>query len=232
MGALIITCEHATNFLPSPWRKQLAIPQDVLDSHRGWDPGAVGLAELLARKLDAKCFLGATSRLLVELNRSPDNPALWSEYSRVLSVAQRAQIMANFYSAYRTRVYECIHAYHQAGVPVTHLSIHSFTPVFDNTYRTTDIGILFDPAREHEVACANRWRGALAQELPTGAVIHDNQPYKGTDDGLTTLLRTFFPDEAYAGLELEVNQRFVLEDATKWPQFCEQIAEATALLVK
>jgi hypothetical protein len=43
-----------------------------------------------------------------------------------------------------------------------------------------------------------------------------NQPYKGTDDGFTTYLRKKFDPEHYAGIELEVNQKYFFEGADVW----------------
>jgi hypothetical protein len=39
--------------------------------------------------------------------------------------------------------------------------------------------------------------------------IEFNKPYLGIDDGLTTYLRTIYPDSRYAGIEIEINQKFV-----------------------
>ena len=40
-------------------------------------------------------------------------------------------------------------------------------------------------------------------------VIKFNEPYKGTDDGFTTYLRTKFSDDEYLGIEIEVNQKYL-----------------------
>lgn len=223
---ILITCEHATNFVPLGYRERLGIPQDVLESHRGWDAGALELAERLAECLGAQCFLGGVSRLVIDLNRSPENPTVWSEYSRELPVADRAKLMSLYYSPYRLAVHEAVEAFCKAGQPVIHLSIHSFTPVWEGQRRPTDIGILFDPDRQFETATASQWRSALQSHLPAGIAIHDNQPYQGTDDGLTTLLRTFFEDRLYAGIELEVNQCFPLGSSTEWEALCSGIIES------
>jgi predicted N-formylglutamate amidohydrolase len=39
-----------------------------------------------------------------------------------------------------------------------------------------------------------------------------NEPYLGTDDGLTTHLRTVFPAAGYAGIEIEVRQGLVASE--------------------
>jgi hypothetical protein len=40
-------------------------------------------------------------------------------------------------------------------------------------------------------------------------VLRRNYPYRGTSDGLVTYLRRRHGDRAYAGVELEVNQKHV-----------------------
>jgi hypothetical protein len=41
-----------------------------------------------------------------------------------------------------------------------------------------------------------------------------NYPYRGTSDGLTTHCRRLLPDRAYVGLEIELNQRLLGDDAS------------------
>jgi Predicted N-formylglutamate amidohydrolase len=84
------------------------------------------------------------------------------------------------------------------------LGIHSFTPILNNVVRNADVGILYDPSREAECHIAD----ALISEIHARAPqlrIRRNYPYRGTSDGLTTELRQKF-GEAYAGIEIEINQ--------------------------
>jgi hypothetical protein len=46
--------------------------------------------------------------------------------------------------------------------------------------------------------------------------VRRNYPYRGYADGLTTWLRKRYPDPAYAGIELEINQKYPLGTAPKW----------------
>ncbi|TWU59798.1 N-formylglutamate amidohydrolase [Rubripirellula tenax] len=84
-----------------------------------------------------------------------------------------------------------------------HLSVHTFTPRFRGTRRAVDIGILFDPDRKNEAAIANAWCKDLATRLPRMRIAA-NQPYLGTDDGLTTWIRTKFAAPEYVGIEIEI----------------------------
>src|SRR5690606_10753315 len=80
--------------------------------------------------------------------------------------------------------------------PVLHLSIHTFTPVLDGKERSVDVGLLFDPDRTAETEFCGRFLDGLELMLP-GMRIEFNEPYKGTDDGFTTYLRTKFVDRDY-----------------------------------
>jgi predicted N-formylglutamate amidohydrolase len=102
-----------------------------------------------------------------------------------------------------------------AGHRVIHVASHSFTPVLDGEVRTADVGLLYDPARPPEVALAARWKAAFAEVAPDLRV-RRNYPYAGKGDGLTSSLRCRFPPGQYVGMEIEVNQAFVLARRRSW----------------
>ena len=81
----VVTCEHGGNRIPPRYAKAFAAHQAVLDSHRGWDAGALTLAQQLAEALAAPLIVSRTSRLLVDLNRSEHHRALFSSISRASS---------------------------------------------------------------------------------------------------------------------------------------------------
>jgi predicted N-formylglutamate amidohydrolase len=198
---LLITCEHGGHDIPRAYRAHFRGATEILRSHRGWDPGALTLAQRLAADLAAPLIFSTTSRLLVELNRSLDQPDLFSEFTRSLPAAAREDLLARYYHPYRFAVHQTLDHAIRAGERALHLSVHSFTPRLGDEVRTVGVGLLFDPARPSEAALADWWLPRLrARNLDVRA----NEPYKGTDDGLTTTLRAEFSPDAYAGLELEV----------------------------
>jgi len=208
---LLITCEHGGNRVPARYRAAFAGAERALASHRGHDPGALQLARDFARRLDAPLVFSTTSRLLVELNRSPGHPQIFSEYSRRLPPAMREEIVQRYYAPYRAAVERHV----RRGTRVLHVSSHSFTPRLAGTVRSADIGLLFDPRREGEAQFCRRWQIDLLDRSP-GLRVKRNYPYRGWADGLTTYLRTRFPGDAYMGIELEVNQKFPLGDPARW----------------
>ena len=206
MPDLILTCEHGGNRVPARWRDVLRPAAQLLDTHRGYDAGALPLARRLARELEAPLFAATVTRLLVDLNRSADNDAVFSQWTSALSEPARAELLARWHAPHRDAVREAVA---QRKV-VLHVAVHSFTPVLHGERRNADVGLLYDPARARELAFATRWR-----ELLRPLRVRMNYPYRGTSDGLSRWLRRAFPDRRYAGIELELNQA-LLDDPKRW----------------
>ena len=208
MGIIIITCEHGGNAVPPPYRKTFSGQEEVLCSHKGWDIGALPLAQGLSRSINAPLYYATTSRLVVELNRSLHHPNLFSAFTRPLPTLERQYILAEYYYPYRTEVEESIRNGILQNGQVLHISVHSFTPVLDGAIRKADIGLLYDPATVEKDFCIE-WKEqimAISQMR-----VRFNYPYKGTADGFTTYLRKCFP-QGYRGIELEVNQTLLSDN--------------------
>jgi len=199
---LLLSCEHGGNRVPPAWRALFAGREALLRSHRGWDPGALAAARSLAHALAAPLIAATTTRLLVDPNRSPHNPAVFSAFTRPLDRETREALLARHHRPHWERVRAVIAA--QPGGTL-HVAVHSFTPVLAGRRRGFAVGILYDPKRRRERELAITWQRALAAELPRGAV-RRNAPYRGDSDGLTTAMRREHSPRRYLGLELELNQ--------------------------
>lgn len=213
--ALLITCEHGGNSIPDRYRKLFAGAAETLKSHRGWDPGALRVARRMSDILNAPLYFSTTSRLLVELNRSLRSPILFSEFTSGITESEQRALIAEFYTPYRGLVSDQIQKRIEQGSRVVHLSIHSFTPIWNGKVRGTSIGLLYDPRRALEFQLCSQWKRDLKQSRPD-LVIHCNRPYRGISDGFTTSLRRQFPDtRLYAGIEVEINQSLLQMAAPK-----------------
>jgi predicted N-formylglutamate amidohydrolase len=195
---LIVTCEHGGNGVPRRWTG-LFREQD-LRSHRGYDIGAAPVARALGKAFGVPVFVATTSRLLVDLNRSPTHPRLFSEKVRALSPEERAHIVEKYYLPHREAVGAAI-ARAVRTTTVLHVAVHSFTPVLDGKVRRADVGLLYDPRRPSERAFCDAWRAAFSE-----LVVRRNYPYRGVSDGLTTAHRRKYDGASYIGVELELNQ--------------------------
>lgn len=212
---IVITCEHASNRVPWQYRELFVGKERLLTSHRGYDVGARELARRLSTGLRAPLLCGGCTRLLIDLNRSLHNRAVFSFLTRKLSYEEKAEIVRRYYAPFRQRVVAMIREALRLHACVVHLSVHSFTPVLAGRIRTADIGLLYDPARGSEARFCGAWQKRL-HELDPSLRVRRNSPYRGTDDGLTTHLRKIFSPSRYLGLELEVNQRLPRGDRTAW----------------
>ncbi|MDT0651444.1 N-formylglutamate amidohydrolase [Autumnicola edwardsiae] len=203
---LILTCEHAFNAIPDEYSHLFAGAEEVLNTHRGYDPGAFDLFEAVSGLANFGAYQ-KTSRLLVEVNRSENHPQLFSEFSAELTNEEKQEVLEQYYFPYRESVATKIEDFIEKGERLVHFSVHSFTPELDGEIRDADIGLLFDPARSAEEEFCTLLKKRLQQENPE-LKIRFNYPYLGKSDGLTTFLRSNFPNN-YSGIELEVNQKFV-----------------------
>jgi predicted N-formylglutamate amidohydrolase len=213
----LVSCEHGGNRIPLPY---MALFQDdryrlLLDSHRGYDPGALLLAKEMAKSLQAPLLASTVSRLLIDLNRSLGHPHSFSKATRAAPAGVRGKIVDDHYLPYRTKA---LHLFRQAvadGRRVIHISSHSFTPELDGQVRNADIGLLYDPARPGELDLCGRWKASLKVCAP-GLKVRRNYPYAGKNDGFTAYLRQQFPSDVYLGIELEVNQKHILQAGRGW----------------
>jgi predicted N-formylglutamate amidohydrolase len=221
---VIISCEHGGNRVPARYGEWFAGQEDALASHRGYDPGALATARLMAGAAGATLRFTTISRLLVELNRSPHHPRVFSDIIRAAPRAVREEVFERFYVPYHQVIAADVAAAIARGALVVHIGSHSFTPVFDGVERQADAGILYDPARALEARFAAHWVEALRAR--GAGVVRRNYPYEGRNDGLPTLLRRRFAPDDYLGLELEVNQRHALAGGATWRRLQRGIAAA------
>ena len=205
---LLVSCEHASNRVPAAYASLFAAAADVLATHRGYDLGALEVARAFGRKLDVTPFAAKTTRLVVDLNRSPGNRNVFSAYTRSLAAEQRAAALATHYWPYRKAVEDSVVQALAAGEKVLHVSAHSFTPELRGEVRKCDIGFLYDPREAGEVRFSEAWYAALAAAAPA-LTLRRNYPYRGVSDSLVTHLRRHYARRGYVGMELELNQKHV-----------------------
>lgn len=222
---LVISCEHGGREVPPAYAPLFTGSEHLLDSHRGWDAGALELGRQLADAFGAPLHAATTTRLLVDLNRSVGHRKSFSEITRALSPAGRHEIVDRYYRPHRDAVEGEIARFISSGLRAIHVASHSFTPALDNVPRHADVAWLYDPRRRGEVDFARAWMHSLAQLAPE-LRLRRNYPYRGRDDGLTAALRKRYPDESYVGIELEINQRFVEQAGAPWDRLKTMLVDS------
>lgn len=200
----LLTAEHAGQLVPEKWAYLFSNASEHLLSHRGYDPGTLSLTHLLSPFADGVAIYHYT-RLLIEVNRSLGHTQLFSEITKPLLPEAKQQIIDAYYLQHWRSVEQQIRRWQVAGHTVYHIGIHSFTPELHGNVRTTDIGLLYDPAITIEKKMAEYWQKILQS---FGLKVRKNYPYLGKTDGLITQMRRKFPDH-YCGIELEINQKYV-----------------------
>jgi predicted N-formylglutamate amidohydrolase len=202
---LLLTCEHAGRRIPREYAALFRGRSRALASHRGFDPGALALARALARRLRRPLHAVPWSRLLVDANRSPANPRIWSATTARLPAEERERILARYWRPHRRAVEAAVGAAAARGRRVLHVAVHSFAPLLAGRVRRADVGLLYDPRRAGEKALCARFEQILRELDPT-LQVRRNYPYRGAADGLASWLRRRFPERCYLGVELELNQ--------------------------
>jgi predicted N-formylglutamate amidohydrolase len=176
---VVLLCEHASNFIPAEYAG-LGLATSELQRHIAWDIGAAGVARLLSRLLDAPAFLGAYSRLLIDLNRPPNAPSsivARSEATDVpgnesLTPAERERRSARIFKPYHQAVEKHLAQRSSARRSAVIVAIHSFTPTYHGKPREWHAGVLFDKATAFAETTMERLRAGEGN-LKVGA----NVPY-------------------------------------------------------
>lgn len=201
----LFSCEHGGREVPAEYRGLFHEATAVLDSHRGWDAGALTAFRAISPALADAAFAATTTRLLIDLNRSLHHPRVFSEFTRPMPRAARDDIADRWWRPWREAVAGTVADWLDGGKLVQHISVHSFTPVLQGQVRNADIGLLYDPARGRERVFCLRWQALLQAR---GWRVRRNYPYLGVADGHATALRRRFGPR-YAGIELEMNQALI-----------------------
>lgn len=228
---LLITCEHAGRRVPAKYAAIFKPHEALLASHRGYDAGALPLAQALAREFDAPLLTHPFTRLLADVNRSATHPAVFSPITRTLPRDERHAILNRYHTPHRLAVREQIEHMLQASAPIIHIGVHSFTPELGGQVRNADLGLLYDPARQNERAICQSWRNVLRDTTPD-LRIRMNYPYLGKSDGLTTALRGYFAQGKYLGIELEINQAMLSRSDGLPPTITRAIIESLCVVLK
>jgi predicted N-formylglutamate amidohydrolase len=177
---LVLVCDHASNRVPACLNK-LGLNDAQLADHIGWDPGAAGVARLLAQQLDAPLLLSGYSRLVIDCNRPLASSELIPEQSAGVVIPGNQHLSAK---AREERIQNLFIPYHQAienlldkrrdenpQRPLIFLSIHSFTPFLFNQQRQWHIGV----SHKSDDRFAKHLYSALLQQ--GDIIVGFNEPY-------------------------------------------------------
>jgi predicted N-formylglutamate amidohydrolase len=180
-GPLLFLCDHAGNALPFGYGT-LGLDPALFETHIAYDIGAARATRALAAAFGAPAVLGVFSRLLIDLNRGPDDPTLVMQLSdgsiipgnRGIPAEEVASRAAQFHAPYHQAIADEIA---RQADPVL-IAMHSFTPSWKGVKRIWEIGVLWD--RDGRLA-----QPLMARLREAGFEVGDNEPYSGALEGDT-----------------------------------------------
>lgn len=175
----MISCDHASNAVPPCiGGGSLGMPEADMQRHIAYDVGAAGVTRALADALGAPAVLSGFSRMVIDPNRSLDDPTLLMKlYDGSVIPAnahadtfEKARRVDAFYTPYHT-AYADLAARQDDTVIV---AMHSFTPQLNGRPpRPWHIGILYGS----DDRLSKPLIELLKQE--SGLCVGDNEPYTG-----------------------------------------------------
>lgn len=187
-GRIVLVCEHASNATAAPWG-DLGLSPEQQRAHIAWDPGALGVARGLARRLDAVLVHAPLSRLIYDCNRAPDQPGAMPARSevhdipgnRAITPQERQRRTAAIYLPFHDGLHRVIAERMARGRAPVVISVHSFTPVYFGAPRAVEFGVIHDA--DPSLACAI----LAAARAQTGLRCELNMPYSAADSVTHTL---------------------------------------------
>ncbi|MCH2094739.1 MAG: N-formylglutamate amidohydrolase [Rhodobacteraceae bacterium] len=209
--SVIIVCEHASNRIPAHLNA-LGVTDEVLQSHVAWDPGALGVAQALLRRMPGVLVAGGVSRLVYDCNRPPDAHSAVPMKSEIyaipgnagLDVGARTDRVESVYRPFSRALSKQIETF--SGSLAAMVTVHSFTPVFHGEARSVELGLLH--GRDDRLAL-----DMLAQRPdPAPYSIRLNEPYAASDGVAHTLDRQGVAN-ALPNVMLEIRNDLIREPA-------------------
>ena len=205
-AGVLVTCEHASQRLPEPWRWSER-DRRLVDTHWAYDLGAAELAREYAEAVGATAVLARFSRLLADPNRPEGSPTLFRamaeglpvELNEAIDPAEREIRLDGYYRPFHEAVDREVAASH---APIL-LAMHTFTPLYEGTRRALEVGVLFDA----EEALAMELVAAFAQ---AGMRVAPNEPYSGRE-GLIHVVDRHARTHGRRAIELEVRQDLAVD---------------------
>ena len=178
---LVLACDHASNSIPVSLNN-LGLAPARLQYHIAWDIGAAAVTRRLSEILQAPAILAKYSRLVIDLNRDPNDPEAIPVISDQIPIPGNQNLAApdrlsrkqDFYDPYHQRLADLLSHQRSAGVSPGLFSIHTFTPHMAGEARPWHIGVLWN----RDPRIAEPLIETLAQPSHN-LVVGDNKPYSG-----------------------------------------------------
>jgi predicted N-formylglutamate amidohydrolase len=182
-SAYLLVADHFGGVIPRVLG-DLGVPSSELKRHIAYDIGIAGVAQCLAKALDAHLVAQRYSRLVIDCNRPPiaassiptvsENTAVPG--SENLTSEARLDRRRLFFDPYHQFITETINRRDRAARKTVLVSLHSFAPLYHGSVRPWHVGALYN--RDSRVShTLIDW---LRRE--PGLMVGDNEPYCVDDE--------------------------------------------------
>lgn len=226
-GGLVVVADHASNFVPDD--VELGVAPELLEKHIAIDIGVEGVAERMARRHGVPAHLACVSRLVCDLHREEDNPAV------VPTTSDGHLIPGNIGADIAARLDRFHRPYHAALAqwldevqPELILSLHSFTPALESdssSRRPWEVGLLYN--EDDEPA-----RYAIRLFREQGLHVGDNEPYSGKTLNATMNRHAEAKGRRYIAVEVRQDQIATEAGQARWASMLADVAGRVALMLK
>jgi predicted N-formylglutamate amidohydrolase len=225
-GGIVLVADHASNFVPPDI--DLGIDHSLLNDHIAVDIGVSGVAEHMARRHDVTSHLACVSRLVCDLHREEDNPAVVPETSdgHVIPGNVGANVeerLERFHRPY----HRALESWLDAAAPRLIISLHSFTPALRSAPadRPWEVALLYN--RDDRAA-----RHAIALFAENGLRVGDNEPYSGRQLNATMNRHAEAYGRPYLAIEVRQDQIDTETGQHRWAELIASVARQVALLLE
>ncbi|MBW2999708.1 N-formylglutamate amidohydrolase [Candidatus Woesearchaeota archaeon] len=203
-----ISCEHAGKKIPKKYGF-LGVKKEVIVKNPDYyDVGAEDIARIIAKKFNAKCVLSNYSRLLINLNRSLNNPDLIPSAPYGMDIPlnkKNKKQRLKYYYPYHKRVKKEIEELKKIHKRIYYFCIHTFCgTVKDRRNRKVQIGLLYRYKKDLDFC--RKVKKLL--EKKTNFIVKINEPYSAFETaGL--VMNSYGKSEKVRCIEFEVNDKLL-----------------------
>jgi len=225
-GGIVLVADHASNWVPHDI--ELGIDPALMHEHIALDIGVEGVAQRMARDSGIPAHLATVSRLVCDLHREEDNPAVVPQSS------DGHPIPGNVGADVERRLERFHRPYHAALAtwlaqvePALIISLHSFTPALRSgpAPRPWEVALLYN-ADDRAALHAIRLFGE--QELTVG----DNEPYSGKQLNATMNRHAEAHGRPYLAIEVRQDQIGTEAGQARWAGLIADVAGRVALTLE
>jgi predicted N-formylglutamate amidohydrolase len=227
---VVLLCPHASNYIPEEYH-HLGLTRSELQRHIAWDLGAAGVVRRLSELMNAPAYLGAYSRLLIDLNRPVESKSsiiIQSEGTQIpanaaLSAEERARRIERIFIPYHRAIEAHLAQRTAVHTPSVIVAIHSFTPSYLGVTRTWQVGVLFKESAKLAYATIERLQSS-DRTLQVGA----NVPYAITPE-TDYDLQAYGARRGEPAIAIEIRQDLLAQPQSQnaWARLLSQVLTLT-----